>query len=45
MERTRKIMEKVIRKLLHNSNICFKGYIRDDEVFDITNLINLNDFL
>ena len=35
MERTRKIMDKVKRKLLHNRNINFKGYIRDDELFEI----------
>ena len=35
MERTRKIMDKVKRKLLHNRNISFKGYIRDDELFEI----------
>ena len=35
MERTRKITEKVKRKLLHNRNISFKGYIREDELFEI----------
>ena len=35
MERTRKIMNKIKRKLLHNRNISFKGYIRDDELFEI----------
>ena len=35
MERTRKIMNKVKRKLLHNRNLSFKGYIRDDELFEI----------
>ena len=35
MERTRKIMDKVKRKLLHNRNISFKGYIRDDELFEV----------
>ena len=28
-------MDKVKRKLLHNRNISFKGYIRDDELFEI----------
>ena len=35
MERTRKIMNKIKRKLLHNRNISLKGYIRDDELFEI----------
>ncbi len=35
MERTRKIMNKIKRELLHNRNISFKGYIRDDELFEI----------
>ena len=35
MERTRKIMNKIKRKLLHSRNISFKGYIRDDELFEI----------
>ena len=35
MERTRKIMNKIKRKLLHNRNLSFKGYIRDDELFEI----------
>ena len=35
MERTRKIMDNVKRKLLHNRNISLKGYIRDDELFEI----------
>ena len=35
MERTRKIMNKIKRKLLHSRNISFKGYIRDDEHFEI----------
>ena len=35
MERTRKVMENVKRKLLHNRNISLKGYIRDDELFEI----------
>ena len=35
MERTRIIMENVKRKLLHNRNISLKGYIRDDELFEI----------
>ena len=35
MERTRKIMDKVKRKLLHKRNISFKGYIRDDKLFEI----------
>ena len=35
MERTRKIMNKVKRKLLHKRNISLKGYIRDDELFEI----------
>ena len=35
MERARKIMDKVKRKLLHNRNISFKGYIREDELFEI----------
>ena len=28
-------MNKIKRKLLHNRNISFKGYIRDDELFEI----------
>ena len=35
MERERKIMGKVKRKLLHDRNISLKGYIRDDELFEI----------
>ena len=35
MERTRKVMENVKRKLLHNRNISLKGYMRDDELFEI----------
>ena len=35
MERTRKMIENVKRKLLHNRNISLKGYIRDDELFEI----------
>ena len=35
MERTRKIMNNLNRKLLHNRNISLKGYIRDDELFEI----------
>ena len=35
MERTRKIMDNIKRKLLHNRNISLKGYVRDDELFEI----------
>ena len=35
MERTRKIMENVKRKLLHNRNVSLKGFIRDDELFEV----------
>ena len=35
MERTRKIMKNIKRKLLHNRNISLKGYLRDDELFEI----------
>ena len=28
-------MNKIKRKLLHNRNISFKGYIRDDDLFEI----------
>ena len=35
MERARKIMGNVKRKLLHNRNISLKGYLRDDELFEI----------
>ena len=35
MERTRKVMENVKRKLLHNRNISLKGYIREDDLFEI----------
>ena len=35
MERTRKIMKYVKRKLLHNRNISLKGYVRDDALFEV----------
>ncbi len=35
MERTGKLMGNVKRKLLHNRNISLKGYIRNDEHFEI----------
>ena len=35
MERTRKMTKDVKRKLLHNRNISLKGYIRDDELFEV----------
>ena len=35
MERTRKIMENMKRKLLHNRNVSLKGFIRDDELFEV----------
>ena len=35
MERARKIMNNIKRKLLHNRNIRLEGYIRDDELFEI----------
>ena len=35
MERTRNIMDNVKRKLLHNRDISLKGYIRDDQLFEI----------
>ena len=35
MERTRKMIENIKRKLLHNRNISLKGYLRDDELFEI----------
>ena len=35
MERTRKIMENTKRKLLHNRNVILKGFIRDDELFEV----------
>ena len=35
MERTRKMTKDMKRKLLHNRNISLKGYIRDDELFEI----------
>ena len=35
MERARKIMNNVKRKLLHNRDISLKGYIREDELFEI----------
>ena len=35
MERTRKMIKNEKRKLLHNRNINLKGYIRDDELFEI----------
>ena len=35
MERTRKMIGNIKRKLLHNRNISLKGYIRSDELFEI----------
>ena len=35
MERTRRMTDNVKRKLLHNRNVSLKGYIRDDEIFEI----------
>ena len=35
MERTRKMTKDAKRKLLHHRNISLKGYIRDDELFEV----------
>ena len=35
MERTRKIMKNIKRKLLHNRNVSLKGFIRDDKLFEV----------
>ncbi len=35
MERTGQIMDNIERKLLHNRRISLKGYIRNDELFEI----------
>ena len=51
MERTRKIMENMKRKLLHNRNVSLKCFIRNDELFEVeaelidtkkVDLLNLN---
>ena len=39
MERTRKIMNNIKRRLLHNRNISLKGYVRDDKLFEIEALL------
>ena len=35
MERTRKMTKDLKRKLLHNRNISLKGYVRDDQLFEV----------
>ena len=35
MERTRKMMDNIKRELLHTRNVSLRGFVRDDELFEI----------